>query len=181
MNPAFPGMNLPILTTDHRVLGVIASQDAMGRQTLVYPISELLSSAKEILEANGDIRAGWLGVYLPDQSPSEKTDIIIQDVEPDSPAQKAGLRSGDLLIKFGGQPIRDTRQFLYIVEGTPVGSKEKIEIVRGGNPMTVEATIGARKPQRSQIRLSFNFPNSFGLSASGKILYMEILRRSAKR
>lgn len=165
MNQAFPGVNLPILTTDHRVLGLIASQDPMGRQTLVYPISELLSSAKEILKVKGDIHAGWLGVFPEDLRTSKNPGLLIRAVEPDSPAQRAGLRPGDLLIKYRGQQIRDSRQFVYLVEGTPIGSKANLEIIRQGNPMTVEAAIAVRKSQPNPMRLSINFPGAFGSPA----------------
>ncbi len=167
MNQAFPSINLPILTTDHRVLGLIASQDPMGRQTLVYPISELLSSAREILKKKRDIPAGWLGVLLEDSHPLTNFGIRIRGVDPDSPAQKAGLLSGDLVVKYRGQQIRDYRQFVYLVEGTPIGAKAKLEIIRQGNPMTVQASIEASKPPQNQILLSFNFPGIIGPPAPG--------------
>ena len=165
-NHAFPNANLPIFTPDHRVLGLIASRNPRGNQTLVYPISELLSSAKQILKSKSDIRAGWLGVLLEDQDPSINSGILIRGIEPDSPAQKAGLRSGDLLVKYRGQQIRDLHQFIYLLERTPVESKVKMEIVRQGNPMALEALIEARKPQQNQIRLSFTFPGAFGPPAA---------------
>jgi S1-C subfamily serine protease len=169
MNRAMPDINLPILTADRRVLGIIASQDAMARQALVYPIAELLSSAQEIIKVNGDIRAGWLGVYTDDAPSAARSGIPIREVLPDSPAQKAGLRSGDVLVRFGGKSLRDTRQFVYLVEGTPVGSKAAIEILRQGKSMDVEATIGARRPQQSRIQMSFSFPAAFGPSTTGKL------------
>jgi serine protease Do len=164
---AFPNANLPIFTPDHRVLGLIAGQDPRGNQILVYPISELLSSARRILKSKSDIRAGWLGVLLQDSGPSTNSGILIRGVEPDSPAQKAGLRSGDLLVRYRGQEIRDLRQFIYLVEGTPVESKAKLNIIRQGSPMTMEALIEARKPQQNQIRLSITFPGAFGPAVQG--------------
>jgi hypothetical protein len=100
MTHDLPGVNLPIFTPDHRVLGLTASHDPRRKQTLVYPISELLTSARQILKSKGDIRAGWLGVLLDDMHPSKDPGILIRGVEPDSPAQRAGLRSGDLLVKY---------------------------------------------------------------------------------
>lgn len=170
MNPAFPRINLPVLTTDHRVLGWIASQDPQGKRTLVYDISELLSSAKEILKTNGDIPAGWLGVEVDISSPPTNSGILISGVVPDSPAQKAGLLADDLLVKYRGQKIRDTRQFVYLVEGTPVGSKAELEFIRQGNAMTAEALIAALKPQQNQIRLSFTISGTSGPSAAGSLL-----------
>ena len=60
----FPDIGLPVLTSDHRVLGFIVSQDPLGLSCVVHPISLLLSSAEKILKNNGDIFAGWLGLYL---------------------------------------------------------------------------------------------------------------------
>ncbi len=169
MNRAFPRINLPIFTTDHRVFGLVASQDPQGKQTLVYNISELLSSAKEILKTGGDIPAGWLGieVEVDFSRPPTHSGILISGVAPDSPAQKAGLLTGDLLVKYRGQQVRDTRQFIYLVEGTPVGSKAELEFIRGGNPMTAEASIVAFKPRQNPIRLSFTFSGGFSSAAPG--------------
>jgi len=168
MNQAFPDINLPIFTTDHRVLGWIASQDPMGH-ALVYPISELLSSAKEILKTKDDIRAGWLGVFSEDIPAPADSGILVRNVEPNSPAQKAGLLPGDRLVRYRGQQIRDSRQYIYLVEGTPIGSRAKLDIVRSGNPMTLEAAIEARKTPANQFRLSFNFPGTFGPPPPGSI------------
>jgi serine protease Do len=162
MTHALPDVNLPIFTPDHRVLGLIASQDPRRKQTLVYPISGLLSSARQIIKSKGDIRAGWLGVFGEDLPASADSGILVRDMEPDSPAEKAGLLPGDRLVKYRGQQIQDFRQYVYLVEGTPIGSKAKLEIIRKGNPMTLEALIEARKPQQNQIRLSFTFPGAFG-------------------
>ncbi len=63
-NRPFPEIGLPILTKDRRVIGFVAGMDPMDMQTVVYPISQLLSSADKILKQGGDIRTGWLGVFL---------------------------------------------------------------------------------------------------------------------
>jgi S1-C subfamily serine protease len=165
MNHALPDIGLPILSADRRVLGFVASRDSLGTQTLVYPISQLLASAEKILKIKGDIRAGWLGVYPVDVDAAVDSGVSIRDVEPDSPAARAGLLAGDLLIKYKGQQIRDTRQFVYLVEGTSIGSRAKIDIIRQGKPMTVYALIGPRKPHQNQIRLSFSFPGTYGPTA----------------
>jgi S1-C subfamily serine protease len=169
VNRSFPDIGLPILTTDHRVLGFVASQDPMGMRTFVYPISQLLASAERILKKGGDIRAGWLGVFLTDEYPAKNPGVVIRSVEPDSPAQKAGLLAGDFLLKYNGQKIQDNRQFIYLVQATPIGSKAKLEIARQGNPMKITASIEGRKPMQNRGRLSFNLPGSFGLPVAGTI------------
>jgi S1-C subfamily serine protease len=163
VNRPIPDVGLPILTTDHRVIGFAASQDPMGMRTVVYPISQLLSSAEEILKKGKDIHAGWLGVFLIDAHPAAGSGIVIRRVEPDSPAQKAGLSADDFVLKYNGKEVRDARQFIHLVQSTPIGSKANLEIIRQGNPMTVTAQVEARKPQQNPAMLSFNLPGVFGM------------------
>ena len=165
----FPDIELPILTADHRVLGFVASQDAMGIRNIVYPVSELIESAEKILKTGGDIFAGWLGLYLADSDPAMGPGVVVNNVEPDSPAQSAGLAAGDLLFKFNGHSLKDSGQFIRLVEGAPIGSRADIEILRKGKPMTLSASVGARRPQPSRGRLSFNFPAGFGFPAAEAI------------
>jgi serine protease Do len=149
VNRLFPEIGQPVLTTDHRVLGYIAGQDPADLQTIVYPIDRLIASAEKILKTGSDVRAGWLGVLLLDARPEAGAGVEIQSVEPDSPAQKAGLNAKDLLQKYNGKEIQSVRQFIQLVEGTPIGSKASIEITRQGNPKSLNAMIEARKPQQN--------------------------------
>jgi S1-C subfamily serine protease len=164
----FPDIWQPILTPDHRVFGFIAGQDPLGTRNTVYPISQLLASANAVLKKGGDIYAGWLGLFVMDSLPAMGSGVLIQSVEPDSPAQKAGLTPGDLLLKYNGQRIMDSGQYVQLVEGSPIDSRANIEIIRQGNPMTLSALISARKPQANRGMLSFNMPGAFGFAASGK-------------
>jgi serine protease Do len=143
----------PILTTDHRVLGFIAGLDPVDLKAIMYPIDRMIASAEKILKAGGDIRAGWLGVLLLDAPPDMGAGVAIMAVEPDSPAQKSGLRAWDLLQKYNGKEIQSVREFVQMVEGTSIGSKAGIEITRQGKPMSLTATIEERKLQPDPNRL----------------------------
>jgi serine protease Do len=165
----FPDIWQPILTPDHRVLGFIAGQDPMGTRNTIYPIAQLLASSNRIIKNGGDIYAGWLGLFIADPGPAMGSGVLVQSVEPDSPAQKAGLAAGDFLLKYNGQRIMDSGQYVQLVEGSPIGSKANIEIVRQGNPVTLNASIGARKPEAGRGRLSFNVPGIPGeFTVAGK-------------
>jgi hypothetical protein len=168
MNRPFPDVGLPVLTEDHRILGFVASQDPMGFRTIIYPISQLLSSAEKILQKGSDIRAGWLGVFLADSQPATQSGVLVQRVEQDSPAEKAGLASEDFLLKYDGQEIRDMRQFIQLVQRTPIGSRAVLDIIRQGNPMTINAAIEARRPQPARGRLAFSLPGAINTQAAGR-------------
>jgi serine protease Do len=159
----FPDIGQPILTVDHRVLGFIASQDQMGLTSTVYPISQLLASAERIMRKGGDVYAGWLGLWVGDSNPAIGPGLLVQRIEKNSPAEKAGFVPGDFLLKFNGEPLADIYNYVQLVEYSKIGSKAKIEIVRRGNPMTIDALIEARKFQEGNGRFSLTFPGAFGM------------------
>ena len=169
VNHPFPEIGQPILSSDRRVLGFIASQDPMGTRAIVYPIKQMLASAERILREGGDIRIGWLGVFLADSPHASNPNVMIQGVEEDSPAEKAGLIANDLLIKYDGQQIQNARQFIQYVQDTPIGSEVSLEIVRREEPMTLTALIEARRPHKFRSRLAFNLPETQTSSPFGAI------------
>jgi serine protease Do len=123
-------------------------------EVFVYPIAPLLASAEKILKTGGDIRAGWLGIFLED-SPGG---VFVQRITPGSPAQSAGLSPGDALVRYNGQKILDARHFIQLIQDSSIGTKAKLEVVRQGKPMKLSAMIQERKPQPIQGRLSLNLP-----------------------
>jgi serine protease Do len=174
VNHPFPEIGQPILTTDHRVLGFIAGQDSADLQTIVYPIDQMMASAEKILKAGGDVRAGWLGVLLLDAQPEIGAGVVIQEIEPGSPAQKAGLSAQDLLQKYNGKEIQNVRQFIQLLESTPIGSRADIEITRQGSPLSLTAVIEARQPQQNQNRLMFDLSRVLGLPAAAQPVEIDV-------
>jgi S1-C subfamily serine protease len=161
LNRPFPEIGQPILTTDHRVLGFVASQDPLGARAIVYPISTLISSADRIIKKGGDIPAGWLGVFVTDSLPAANSGVVVQGVVPESPAQKAGIAPQDSLLKYNGQQIVDALQFIDLVQSTPIGTKATLEIIRQGNPMTLTALIGPLRVQRKSARPALNLSDVY--------------------
>jgi serine protease Do len=78
--------------------------------------------------------------------------VRIDDVDRDSPAEKAGLREGDIITEFDGERVRSARQFTRLVQETPDGRSVKIGILRGGQKQMVEAT-----PEASTFSWNFDF------------------------
>jgi serine protease Do len=158
------GVGEPLLDSEHRVLGFISSQklspsDPAGGSTIVYhPMSQLLASADKIMKTGGDIRTGWLGVFISQESSGDRPGLIIDSVQEGSPAQKSGLRSGDVLYKYDGKEIREARQFIRLVQDTPIGATVALEVVRNGKPATLKASIEARKPAANPSKIALKFP-----------------------
>ncbi len=100
-------------------------------------------------------RAGtsYLGVGVLDITPERAKALNLKDergaevthVDEDSPAAKAGLKEGDVLLQYNGEPVEGTEQLSRMVRETPVGHQAKVTIWRNGATQTVTATIAARK------------------------------------
>ena len=75
----------------------------------------------------------------------EEHGVEITRVEDDSPAAKAGLKAGDVILEYNGQRVEGMEQFGRLVRETPAGREVKLLISRNGANQTVQATIASRK------------------------------------
>ena len=74
----------------------------------------------------------------------EPTGVEVTRVEAGSPADTAGLRSGDVIVQYNGQRVDGMEQFSRLVRETPAGRDAKLSIVRGGAPQSLTARVGVR-------------------------------------
>ncbi len=74
----------------------------------------------------------------------EEAGVEITRVEPDSPAERAGLKNGDAILQYNGQRVEGMEQFSRLVRETPPGRDVKLDIVRSGAPQTVMVKAGVR-------------------------------------
>jgi S1-C subfamily serine protease len=88
-----------------------------------------------------DGRGSQLGVMVSDlDSKSAASGVKIDEVNPDSPAEKAGIKAGDVVVEFDGEKVRSARQFTRLVQETPEGRSVSIALMRDGKRQTVNAT-----------------------------------------
>jgi serine protease Do len=93
---------------------------------------------------------------------NEERGVEVKNVDDDSPAAKAGLKPGDVVLEFNGQRVESGEQFARLVRETPAGRQAKLLILREGKNQTVTAAIGTRPGQfiaRGPDGFRFNFPN----------------------
>jgi serine protease Do len=96
------------------------------------------------------ITRGRLGVVIQDVTRdlakqfglSEAKGALVADVQKDSPAEKAGIKVGDVILRYDGRDVTDTRTLRNEVASTVPGTKVKIELLRNGKTETVTATVG---------------------------------------
>ena len=81
----------------------------------------------------------------------EEGGVEITVVEQDSPAEKAGLKVGDVVLKYNGQRVEGMQQFARMVHETPAGREVKIEISRAGAAQSVMVRVAQRKVQHMEL------------------------------
>jgi serine protease Do len=90
-----------------------------------------------------------LGVFLEDVGKddlgrlklSEERGALVKEVVPDSPAAKAGLEVGDVILKFQGEPVWSAAQLSRFIRETPAGRTVSLEVSREGSPHALQATL----------------------------------------
>ena len=142
----------PLLNLKGEVIGINTAVSTEG-QGLGFAIP--INTAKEVLEQlinKGKVSRPWLGVSVSDITEELaaylQTDItegaIIRQVVENSPAQKAGLRAGDIILGIDGQKVSGAEDVTTIISKSAVGKKIEIKILRNGRARTVTATLGEK-------------------------------------
>lgn len=102
----------------------------------------------------------WLGVGVKEITSERARALNLKDehgveittVEPDSPAEKAGLKPGDVVLEYNGQRVEGTAQFVRFVRETPPGRTVRLTVFRNGSTQTVSATIAERRGRAFRFR-----------------------------
>jgi serine protease Do len=142
----------PLFNTDGEVIGVnTAIISPTGNSVgigFATPTSIVRPVVDQILRY-GEIRRGWLGVRLANMTRAAadragydgSSGAVVTRITPNGPAAAAGLRPGDVVVRFNGQEIADSRALTRMVGEAQVGSTATIDVVREGRRMQITATI----------------------------------------
>lgn len=150
INPGNSGGAL--VDVDGRLVGINTAilSHSGGFQGVGFAIpSNLCQWVMTSLVTTGHVERGFLGVSIQSLTPALakqfKLDRIngalISDVTAGSPAEKAGLKSGDVIREFNGQPVKDASQFKLQVAQTAPGATVKLQVVRDTEPKSVDITL----------------------------------------
>jgi serine protease Do len=145
----------PLVDVDGRVVGIntfILTQSG-GNEGLGFAIpGNVVRNVFEQIRTEGHVHRGQVGVFLRTITPElaeglhlpVNHGVLVEDVAPGSPADKAGLKPGDIVTSFGGKPVDNVRQFTLVLYGYRIGQKADIGVLREGKETTLSVSVTER-------------------------------------
>ena len=111
------------------------------------------------LEAKGHVTRGWLGIQIQalDEDLSASLDMkgtdgaLVSDVRPGGPADKAGLKPGDVITGVNGSAVHTSADVSEMVSSLAPGEKAKLDVVRDGRERTLDASVGKFPEGREEV------------------------------
>lgn len=91
-----------------------------------------------------------IGISVRDQLAADAAGVLIESVMDGTPATRAGLQKGDIVLEFDGERTRSARQFIRLVRETPPGRIVKMTVMRNGSQRTIDITPEARGSEALQ-------------------------------
>jgi len=120
--------------------------------------SNMVRSVMEQLIKGGKVVRGYLGVSIQELTQdlarqfgvADTKGVLISDVLADSPAKRAKLERGDVIVEFDGRAVENPTQFRNLVAQTPIGKKVHVKLLRGGQERDLEVTIAEQPKTMAQ-------------------------------
>jgi len=161
----------PLFNMEGKVIGINTAIVAQG-QGIGFALP--ISMAKNILpdlKSKGKVTRGWMGVSVQDITDEmakslqlkERRGAIISEVFKGDPAERAGIRAGDVVTEINGKKIKDTHELLLSIASFHVGDKVSIKVIRDGREMVFQVTVTERRDQPEVAAAKGGSHEQFGL------------------
>jgi serine protease Do len=147
----------PLFDMNGEVVGVNTAIVAQG-QGIGFAIP--INLAREILTQlkTGKVTRGWLGIMIQDITPElaksfdiqETKGVIVADIVAEGPAEKAGLRRGDVITTVNGKDVDNAHALSRLVASTAPDTNVTIQVIRDGKGKEIKATIGTMPAEGSE-------------------------------
>ncbi len=141
--------------------------EVVGINTAILPYGQGIGFAIPIdtakplipqLVAKGEVTRGYLGVNIQRITPElakamnlkDTSGALVSDVTPDSPAAKAGIQQGDVIVSFGQKPVEDAHALPTMVADTPVGQVVPLTILRNGATQQMSIQVGKLPSEKAR-------------------------------
>jgi S1-C subfamily serine protease len=147
----------PLVNADGRVIGVNTAIVGDVYQGISFAIpSNVAREVYERLRNDGAVRRGWLGVQLEPMTDQHAKDLglesnsgayiadVVREPNGGSPAAKAGIQTGDVVLSWNEQPVTGPAELSNLVAKTPIGSTARVVYFRDGQQYSIDVTVGLR-------------------------------------
>lgn len=193
----------PLLNTAGEVIGINTVIFSKSGGSVGIGFAVPVNMAKDLLPQlkKGRVVRGWLGVMIQRITPDLKNKLhlkdekgaLVGDVPAGGPADKAGIKRGDVIVSFDGKEIKEVKDLPYIVASTPVGKNVKVELVRKGRKRSLQVKVGELKEEGESKAVSKAEPNlgltvkeitpelarNFGLSETSGLIVVQVENNTA--
>lgn len=142
----------PLLNLDGEVIGINTAINAEGQGLgFAIPINTVQEVLQDLIE-KGKVSRPWLGVSIQNITPEiarylgtdNQEGAVIAYIAPDSPASRAGLKAGDIILEISGKKIANSSDLSDQIDQVKIGSTVEIVISRDGSLQTLEAVISEK-------------------------------------
>ncbi|MBM3526368.1 MAG: PDZ domain-containing protein, partial [Alphaproteobacteria bacterium] len=151
----------PLFNMAGEVIGINTAIYSPSGGSIGIGFSIPSSLAKPVIEQLRDFgrtRRGWLGVNIQNVTDEIAESLgldkakgaLVARVMDKGPAEKSGIQSGDVIVKFDGKDVTDMRRLPRLVAETPVGKAVKVEVWRKSQPIILDVTLGELEENEQQ-------------------------------
>jgi serine protease Do len=145
-----------------------------GYQGIGFAVpSNMVRSVMDQLVQKGKVTRGWIGVTIQELTPElaqqfglkKSKGALVSDVVKDSPAAKAGIMRGDIIVEFNGKEVKDVSSLRNLVAQSKAGSALALKILRAGKELTMQVNIVELPREVAEV-----VPDSLPNEAEAKVL-----------
>lgn len=147
----------PLVNLDCKVVAIVSAiyslKGGFDGVTFAVPINQARFIAQQLIQ-HGRVPRGRLGLKIQDLTPELRTElsipvaggVLVAEVEGESPAAKAGIQRGDIIVEFAGAEIGRAIDLPMTVDRTPVGTEQELKFIRDGKEMSVSVVLEEKPP-----------------------------------
>jgi len=141
----YPG-GTPVFNSKGELIGITDGKPKEEDGVMFMVPATTCLQVSEVLKKDGEVKRGWIGIFSErrcGESPGGEVEsgILVTDIVKESPAFKSGLKAGDRIIKFNGEPVENSAQLRKLVSASQVGSQVTLSIIRSGELKEREVVI----------------------------------------
>jgi S1-C subfamily serine protease len=140
----------PLISLDGNIIGINTGVAAIGSGVgFAIPVETALKIANQLVE-NGSVARGWMGVGIQNLTPElahtlkfrNGDGVLVNSVDSKTPAHIGGIRRGDIILRFDGKPVPDSKLLQKMVADTKIGRDVLVKVFREGQEKALKVKIG---------------------------------------